>query len=95
MTFAVTACAHSARLDVYLRLVGQEGDVDLRQSLGDFGSAAFHQLIEERIGAGWRSRKNQNYWHKETVSQLLVLVCSSSRRPPPTLLCHLSCFAHL
>lgn len=52
MTFAVISCKSSAQPDIYLRLVGQEGDVDLRQSLGDFGSAAFYQLIEERIGAG-------------------------------------------
>lgn len=52
MKFAVITCNHSTQLDIYLRLVGQEGDVDLRQSLGDFGSAAFYQLIEERIGAG-------------------------------------------
>lgn len=57
MKFAVITCNHSPQLDVYLRLVGQEGDVDLCQSLGDFGSAAFYHLIEERIGAGWRSRK--------------------------------------
>lgn len=46
MKFATNTCKHSAQLDIYLRLVGQEGDVDLRQSLGDFGSAALYQLIE-------------------------------------------------
>lgn len=39
---------------MHLRLVGQEGDVDLRQSLDDFGSPALHQLIKERIGACWK-----------------------------------------
>lgn len=52
MKFTVITSNQSAQLDIYLRLVGQEGDVNLRQSLGDFGSAAFYQLIEERIGAG-------------------------------------------
>lgn len=41
-------------LVAYLRLIGQEGDVDLRQSLDGFGSTALHQLIEQRIRAGWR-----------------------------------------
>lgn len=59
--FAVITWNRSAQLDSYLRLVWQEGDVYLRQSLGDFRSAAFYQLVEERIGAGWRSRKKQNY----------------------------------
>lgn len=45
---------HYTQLDIYLRLVGQEGDVDLRQSLDGLGSAALHQLVEQRIGAGWR-----------------------------------------
>lgn len=40
------------QLDIYLRLVGQEGDVDLRQSLDGFGSATLRQLVEERIRAG-------------------------------------------
>lgn len=36
----------------YLRLVGQEGDVDLRQGLDDFGRPTLHQLVEEWIRAG-------------------------------------------
>lgn len=51
LKFAVITCPYRARLDIYLRLVGQEGNVDLRQSLGDFGSTAFHKLIEKRIRA--------------------------------------------
>ena len=50
---------HLVWLDVHLRLVGQEGDIDLRQSLGGFGSAALNQLIEERIRTGYEGQKKQ------------------------------------
>lgn len=43
---------HFAQLSIYLRLVGQEGDVDLCQSLDGFGRTALHQLVEQRIRAG-------------------------------------------
>lgn len=51
---AIITRDHYAQLDIYLRLVGQEGDVDLRQSLDGFGSTALHQLVEQRIRAGWK-----------------------------------------
>lgn len=57
---AIIAQDQYAWLDVYLRLVGQEGDVDLRQCLDGFGSAALHQLVEQRIRAGWQGEIEKN-----------------------------------
>lgn len=42
------------QLHIHLRLIGQEGDVDLRQGLDGFGSPTLHQLIKQGIRAGWR-----------------------------------------
>lgn len=72
---------------VYLRLIGQEGDVDLRQSLDEFGSSALHHFIKQRIGAGWKAEKQETVTHnfnltsrnnkikkKETQTLILKLV---------------------
>lgn len=73
----------------YLRLVGQEGDVDLRQSLDDFRSTALHHLVEQRIGAGCNAPKQ-----KTTVVPLLTDYLISSQdeienifHPNPNLIC--------
>lgn len=44
----LVCCVMSTRslTDVYLRLVGQECDVDLRQSLDGFRGTTLHQLVE-------------------------------------------------
>lgn len=47
------------QLHIYLRLIGQEGDVDLRQGLDGFGSPTLHQLVEQGIRAGWRWLKKR------------------------------------
>lgn len=47
-----------AGLQLYLRLIGQEGDVDLCQGLNGFGSPTLHHFIEQRVGAGCKQRNN-------------------------------------
>lgn len=62
-----TSKARFAELPLYLRLIGQEGDVDLRQGLDGFGSPTLHHLVEQRVGAGCNIDTNEHSCHISTV----------------------------
>ena len=58
----------------YLRLVGQEGDVDLLQRLDELGRRRLAQLVKQLVRACWWKEEKENMSHLQ-VNTVCIQLC--------------------